>query len=63
MFPGAIRFALMMTVYVHDRFGGRIIDAASANACTVWDIRSGHVDPNKAVDPGACIWLHSGGLL
>lgn len=55
MVPGAIRFALMTTVYVHDRLGGRMIDAASANACTVWDTKSGHVDPNKVVDPGARI--------
>ncbi|RWR94627.1 Peptidase S8/S53 domain-containing protein [Cinnamomum micranthum f. kanehirae] len=42
----------MTTAYVHENVGTRIIDAATGNASTVWDVGSGHVDSEKAVDPG-----------
>ncbi|XP_058076316.1 subtilisin-like protease SBT1.5, partial [Magnolia sinica] len=50
--PATIRSALMTTAYVQDNVGHTLLDEKSGNASTVWDLGSGHVDPEKAIDPG-----------
>ncbi|XP_017976584.1 PREDICTED: subtilisin-like protease SBT1.1 [Theobroma cacao] len=52
--PAAIKSALMTTAYVHDDKCGEIADVASSNytAATPFAFGSGHVDPEKASDPG-----------
>ncbi|KAK2965209.1 hypothetical protein RJ640_019964 [Escallonia rubra] len=47
-----IKSALMTTAYTRDHDGNPILDEKNYNASTVWDIGAGHVDPEKAVDPG-----------
>ncbi|KAL0435919.1 UNVERIFIED_CONTAM: Subtilisin-like protease SBT1.5 [Sesamum radiatum] len=50
--PAMIRSAMMTTAYSHDREGKPLLDEKAYNVSTVWDIGAGHVDPEKAVDPG-----------
>ncbi|XP_043720478.1 subtilisin-like protease SBT1.5 [Telopea speciosissima] len=50
--PAAIRSALMTTAYVIDSRGGTMLDESSGNSSTVMDYGAGHVDPQKAMDPG-----------
>ncbi|KAK2965208.1 hypothetical protein RJ640_019963 [Escallonia rubra] len=50
--PAMIKSALMTTAYARDQDGDLILDENNYNASTVWDIGAGHVDPEKAVDPG-----------
>nr|GMD22075.1 subtilisin-like protease SBT1.5 [Ipomoea batatas] len=50
--PAMIRSALMTTAYVADQEGKPIMDEKSYNVSTVWDMGAGHVNPEKAVDPG-----------
>ncbi|CAA0832005.1 Subtilase family protein [Striga hermonthica] len=50
--PAVIRSAMMTTAYSHDSRGRPILDEKSYNESTVWDMGAGHVDPEKAVDPG-----------
>lgn len=50
--PAMIRSALMTTAYTHDREGTPLLDEKSYNFSTVWDMGAGHVDPEKALDPG-----------
>nr|GMD23578.1 subtilisin-like protease SBT1.5 [Ipomoea batatas]GMD25021.1 subtilisin-like protease SBT1.5 [Ipomoea batatas] len=50
--PAMIRSALMTTAYVADLEGKPIMDEKSYNVSTVWDMGAGHVNPEKAVDPG-----------
>ncbi|KAF3779333.1 Subtilisin-like protease SBT1-5 [Nymphaea thermarum] len=50
--PAAIRSAMMTTAYSTDRAGSPIADANSRKPATVLDFGSGHVNPERAVDPG-----------
>ncbi|KAJ9159553.1 hypothetical protein P3X46_025056 [Hevea brasiliensis] len=48
----AIRSAVMTTADVTDNANGRIIDMTTAVAGTPLDFGAGHLNPNKAMDPG-----------
>ncbi|OVA02606.1 Peptidase S8/S53 domain [Macleaya cordata] len=50
--PARIRSALMTTAYMHDSTGKTLLDESTYNTSTVWDMGSGHVDPEKAINPG-----------
>ncbi|XP_038974081.1 subtilisin-like protease SBT1.5 [Phoenix dactylifera] len=50
--PAAIKSALMTTAYVADNTGEDLVDEGTGNRSTEWAYGSGHVDPEKAVDPG-----------
>ncbi|XP_055826022.1 subtilisin-like protease SBT1.3 [Solanum dulcamara] len=50
--PAAIKSALMTTAYVHDNTYKSLKDASSATPSTPYDHGAGHINPQKAVDPG-----------
>ncbi|KAJ8550234.1 hypothetical protein K7X08_035720 [Anisodus acutangulus] len=50
--PAMIRSALMTTAYTQDQQGNPLLDEKSYNISTTLDMGAGHVDPEKAVDPG-----------
>lgn len=50
--PAAIRSALMTTAYTVDSEGSIMRDESTGNVSTVMDFGSGHVHPQKAMDPG-----------
>lgn len=50
--PAMIKSAMMTTAYTRDRDGNALLDELRYTAATVWDFGAGHVDPEKAVDPG-----------
>ncbi|XP_051143830.1 subtilisin-like protease SBT1.1 [Andrographis paniculata] len=50
--PAAIKSALMTTAYTKDSKNSPIPDAAGPKSATPFSIGSGHVDPEKASDPG-----------
>lgn len=50
--PSAIRSALMTTAYTVDNSGHQIADEATFNVSTPFDFGAGHVNPEKAMDPG-----------
>jgi hypothetical protein len=50
--PAAIKSALMTTAYNLDSAGGVIGDTSTGKASTPFGRGAGHVDPNRAVDPG-----------
>ncbi|XP_017969733.1 PREDICTED: subtilisin-like protease SBT1.1 [Theobroma cacao] len=50
--PAAIKSALMTTSYVTDNKGSPILDVAFSSSATPFALGSGHVDPERASDPG-----------
>ncbi|GAV76678.1 Peptidase_S8 domain-containing protein/PA domain-containing protein/Inhibitor_I9 domain-containing protein, partial [Cephalotus follicularis] len=52
--PAAIKSALMTTAYTHDNKGAPIADVAFSNSISAktFAFGSGHVDPERASDPG-----------
>lgn len=50
--PAAIRSALMTTAYTAYKNGEQLQDIATGKASTPFDYGAGHVDPQKALDPG-----------
>ncbi|XP_037448548.1 subtilisin-like protease SBT1.4 [Triticum dicoccoides] len=50
--PAMIKSALMTTAYNMDSAGGVIGDMSTGKASTPFARGAGHVDPNRAVDPG-----------
>ncbi|XP_057790425.1 subtilisin-like protease SBT1.5 [Salvia miltiorrhiza] len=50
--PAMIRSAMMTTAYSRYRDGKPLLDEQSYNSTSVWDVGAGHVDPERAVNPG-----------
>ncbi|RZC80700.1 hypothetical protein C5167_043278 [Papaver somniferum] len=50
--PARIRSSLMTTAYIHDSTGRVLLDEVNYNTSKAWDMGSGHVNPEKALDPG-----------
>ncbi|KNA10397.1 hypothetical protein SOVF_144740 [Spinacia oleracea] len=50
--PAMIRSALMTTSYNHYRDGKPLVDQQYADEASIWVTGAGHVDPEKANDPG-----------
>lgn len=50
--PAMIRSAMMTTAYTQSRDGRPLLDEKSYNVSSVWDVGAGHVDPERALDPG-----------
>lgn len=50
--PAAIRSAMMTTAYTHDLDGKPLLDDTDYKQATLFAIGAGHVDPEKAADPG-----------
>ncbi|KAL6659510.1 hypothetical protein ACP70R_003550 [Stipagrostis hirtigluma subsp. patula] len=50
--PAMIKSALMTTAYNVDSAGETIKDMATGEAAGPFELGAGHVDPNRAVDPG-----------
>ncbi|KAG6703969.1 hypothetical protein I3842_07G112400 [Carya illinoinensis] len=50
--PAMIKSALMTTAYTYDHDGKALLDEKDFNASHAFEMGAGHVDPEKAVDPG-----------
>ncbi|XP_023920361.2 subtilisin-like protease SBT1.5 [Quercus suber] len=50
--PAMIKSALMTTAYADDHDGKTLLDEKDNSVSSVFGFGAGHVDPNKAVDPG-----------
>ncbi|KAK2971863.1 hypothetical protein RJ640_000880 [Escallonia rubra] len=50
--PAAIRSALMTTAYVFDNSHTLLKDQGTGHPATPLDFGAGHIDPNKAIEPG-----------
>ncbi|XP_077236480.1 subtilase family protein [Tasmannia lanceolata] len=58
--PAAIRSALMTTAYVEDNRGELMLDESTGNSSSVLDYGSGHVNPQRAMNPGLVYDLSTG---
>ncbi|PIN24155.1 Tripeptidyl-peptidase II [Handroanthus impetiginosus] len=61
--PAMIRSAMMTTAYSEDSEGKPLLDEKSYNESTVWDMGAGHVNPDKAVNPGLVYDLNTNDYL
>lgn len=50
--PAMIRSSLMTTSYMQDQDGKPLLDEEAYSESTMWSMGAGHVDPERAVDPG-----------
>ncbi|KAL3648070.1 Calcium uptake protein 1, mitochondrial [Castilleja foliolosa] len=50
--PAMIRSAMMTTAYTQDKDSKAILDSKDHMEATAWAMGAGHVNPEKAVDPG-----------
>ncbi|KDP28200.1 hypothetical protein JCGZ_13971 [Jatropha curcas] len=50
--PAMIKSAIMTTAYATDNGGNPILEETHHKKSTVWDMGAGHVNPEKALDPG-----------
>ncbi|KAL5734984.1 hypothetical protein ACOSP7_032845 [Xanthoceras sorbifolium] len=50
--PAMIKSALVTTAYTHDHDGNPLLDEKDLKETNVWGMGAGHVDPEKALDPG-----------
>ncbi|KAI4329036.1 hypothetical protein L6164_021343 [Bauhinia variegata] len=50
--PAAVKSALLTTAYTVDNRGKTMLDESTGNVSSVFDYGSGHVHPQKAMDPG-----------
>ncbi|GAV56995.1 Peptidase_S8 domain-containing protein/PA domain-containing protein/Inhibitor_I9 domain-containing protein, partial [Cephalotus follicularis] len=50
--PAMIKSAIMTTAYTRDHNGKPLLDSKDDNVSSLWAMGAGHVDPEKAVDPG-----------
>lgn len=50
--PAMIRSAMMTTATMNDKAGKPLLDEKSYNQSSIWAMGAGHVNPEKAVDPG-----------
>ncbi|XP_072978209.1 subtilisin-like protease SBT1.5 [Typha angustifolia] len=50
--PAAIKSALTTTAYVKDNRNATMVDESTSEAADVFDFGAGHVNPQRAMDPG-----------
>jgi subtilisin family serine protease len=50
--PAMIKSAMMTTAYTHDTYGNVLRDEKDLKSSNAFGMGAGHVDPEKAVDPG-----------
>ncbi|CAN0863072.1 Subtilisin-like protease SBT1.6 [Linum grandiflorum] len=50
--PAAVKSAIMTTSYTVDNAGGILTDQITGRAASPLDFGAGHIDPNRAMDPG-----------
>jgi len=62
--PAMTKSALMTTAYNHYHDDGTpLVDQASNKDVSIWDFDAGHIDPEKATDPGLIYDINSEGYI